>query len=224
MTHNMCECNAPFIYTVYSVVCTSCGVEKTFLSTKIQTYSSSPQSCIVISPYSRKQRFTSLLRKIIGVDSGPPRTDKVWQLLAQSAPFQNTQEIICCLKNSNLKTKYYNSLHIFSKAFLNNYNAPVLVNTEPLKVEKRLEKLFDEVLFRWNRFQNDQSFFSYAWLIEKLLKHIYLYNIYKSYLKVLICPNRRRKYEERWDDITKLPLKDWLPSRSGTRLVPLGTV
>ena len=224
MTHN-CKCGAPLIYTVYSFVCTSCGIEKTFLSTKIQSYSSTPQSCIVISPYCRKHRFTSLLRKILGVDSGPPRIDKVWQLLSQSAPFQTTQEIIGCLKNSSLKTKYYNSLHVFSKAFLSSYHAPVLHNTEPLKVETFLAKLFDEVLFRWNRVRShDQSFFSYAWLIEKLLKHAGIYEIYKTYLKVLICPNRRRKYESRWEEITTLPLTNLQPFRSDTPLVPLDTV
>ena len=223
MTH-ICECGAPRIYTVYSIVCTLCGVEKTYLSTKIQSYSSTPQSRIVISPYCRKHRFSGLLRKILGVDSGPPPSDKVWQILSQSAPFKTTLEIINCLKNTSLKTKHYNNLHIFSKAFLGIYNAPVLHNTEPLKVEKFLNKMFDEVLFRWNRFQNDQSFFSYAWLIEKLLKHASLYETYRTYLKVLICPNRRRKYQSRWEDITKLPLTDSRPFQNDRQLISLDVV
>jgi hypothetical protein len=162
-----------------------------------------------------------LLRKIMGVDSGPPRFDKVWQLLSASAPFKTTQEIICCLKNSNLRTKYYNSLHIFSKAFLSDYKAPK--NTNQLTIQNLLKHMFEEVLFRWNRYQSDLSFFSYAWLLEKLLKHIGLYVTYKPFLKVLIGPNRRKGYDIRWKQITTLPLKDWLPFQNDRPPIPLGT-
>ena len=166
MTHS-CKCGGMLLDTVYSVVCSSCGTEKQTFSTDIQSFASAPLGRIVVSPYCRKQRFVGLLRKILGVDSGPSVTDRVWQVLAQSAPFETTQDIICCLKNSTLKTKHYNNLHTFAKAFLRNYTSPS--KNCPLLVEKLLEGLFDEILFRWNRVRgNDNSFFSYAWLLETL--------------------------------------------------------
>jgi len=219
-----CSCGGAMMHTSYSIVCTTCGIECPTLSTKIQSYTSSPQARIVIAPYCRKHRFSCLLRQILGVSSGPPPTDRVWQLLSQSAPFKTTQEIINCLKNTCLKSKHYNNLHIFSKAFLNDYLPPVLHNTEPLIIEKSLETLFDEVLFRWNRFQSHLSFFSYAWLIEKLLKHVCLFETYRTYLKVLICPNRRRKYQSRWEEITKLPLTDSQPFQNDRQLISLDAV
>lgn len=200
----MCDCNTHVMYTVFSTICTGCGLEKSFITPQIQTYSSTTQSCIVISPYSRKHRFTGLLRKILGVDSGPPCKDRVWHFLSVSAPFQNTDAIITCLKNSSIKTKYYNSLHVFSKAFMKNYKSPAC-DLEPLVIESLLENMFEEVMFRWNRFQSSESFFSYAWLLEKLLKHINIFDIYKPYLKLLVCPNRRLKYASRWESLHLTP-------------------
>ena len=223
MTHS-CKCGGLILETVYSVVCSLCGNETQRFSTKIQSFAASSLGRIVVSPYCRKQRFVGLLRKILGVDSGPPITDRVWQVLAQSAPFNTTQDIICCLKNSTLKTKHYTNLHTFAKAFLRNYTAPS--NNRPLQVEILLEQLFDEVLFRWNRARsgNNNSFFSYAWLLEKLFKTTGLFKTYRPYIKVLICPNRRQKYISRWDEITTPPLRDLLPFRNDTPQVPLETV
>jgi hypothetical protein len=76
----------------------------------------------------------------------------------------------------------------------------------PLQIETHLGKLFEEVAFNWCRFSKQPSFFSYAWLLEKLLKQILIFENYKAFLKVLICPNRRKKYEKRWKKIvTKSP-------------------
>ena len=222
----MCECNTQIVCTVFSTICTGCGLEKTFITPQIQTYNATTQSCIVISPYSRKHRFTCLLRKILGVDSGPPCNDRVWHFLSASAPFTNTDAIIACLKNSSIKTKYYNSLHVFSKAFLKNYRQP-LCKLEPLVIESLLETMFDEVMFRWNRFQPSLSFFSYAWLLEKLLKHLNIFHIYKPYLKLLVCPNRRRKYASRWESLhlTPKPLPTDSPLyQSGTHATLPGIV
>ena len=211
-----CNCNS-VIYTTYSVVCTICGVEKPYISTKIQSYSTIPQThSTIIAPYCRKHRFSCLLRKVIGVDSGPPPSDMVWQVLSQSAPFKSTRCIIDCLKNTDLKNKHYNNLHSFGKAFLTRYIPP---ETNPCNVQKIMYSLFDEVLFRWNRSSNNQSFFSYSWLMEKLFKIAGLFDNYSTYLKVLICPIRRRKYQSRWDDITKPLPKDSLPFRSDTPLI-----
>lgn len=201
----MCDCGEPLVQTVCTIVCTHCGLETRFLTPLIQTYSNCPQTSLIISPYSRKQRFVTLLRKIIGVDSGPPANDDVWHILSISAPFKKTEQIIGCLKNSGLKTKHYNNLHSFSKVFLSSYEAPQC-HIQPLQIETRLENMFREVLFRWIRYLGTPSFFSYSWLLEKLMKTIYIFENYEPYVKVLVCPKRRQKYEQRWEQITKFPL------------------
>ena len=218
----MCKCDpAMFLHTSYTVICATCGAETPFVTPKIQTYNDNSSSSIVVSPYCRKQRFVNMLRKLLGVDSGPPRNDKVWRVLAVSAPFKKPQEIISCLKNSTLIAKHYTCLHVFSKVFLTNYEYPKC-SVHPLQIEDRMTQLFDEVLFRWCRYQNTLSFFSYAWLLEKLLKCIGIFECYATYLKILVCPNRRQKYEERWNEITTSPPKDSPPFPNDTQRVLQG--
>jgi hypothetical protein len=159
---------------------------------------------LIVSPYNRKTRFIGLLRKILGVDTGPHVKDRVWQYLSASAPFQTADDIIVCLKNSPLKSKHYNCIHGFSKAFQKNYSKPKC-HYSPREIEEYLGILFEEVNFYWCRFEHT-SFFSYAWLLEKLFRQLQILEDYKSFLKVLICPTRRKKYETRWKQfVTKSP-------------------
>jgi hypothetical protein len=191
----MCRC--VLVDTTCTFVCIKCGLEKAYLSPSCVSFNHPPHSQLVVSPYSRKTRFTGLLRKILGVDNGPLASDLVWNYLAGSAPFQTTEDIIMCLKNSPLKTKYYNSIHVFAKAFLRKYETPNCIYT-PLQIENSLGQLFEEVVFQWCRFSTNPSFFSYSWLLEKLFKQLQIFENYQDFMKVLICPTRRLKYETRW--------------------------
>jgi len=177
----------------------------------------------VASPYSRKQRFIQLLRKVLGVDSGPSLYDKVWNVLAASAPFGTTQDIVLCLKHSGLRAKHYTSLHVFAKAFLTKYTSPV-GTTSVYDIETKLEKQFHEIEYLWYRNQFSESFFSYAWLLEKLLRLICEFETYKPFLKILVCPHRRAKYETRWKLLTKSLRRDSLLYPSDTPQAPLETV
>ena len=199
----MCRC--VLVDTNSTFVCINCGLERAYLSPNCVSFNHTPHTSLIVSPYSRKTRFTGLLRKILGVDNGPQSSDSVWRYLAASAPFQTTEDIVLCLKNSPLKTKHYNCLHGFSKAFLKHYAKPVCMYS-PLEIENNLGKLFEEVVFYWCRFSEENSFFSYAWLLEKLFKQLRIFDNYQAFLKVLICPTRRKKYETRWNRlVTKSP-------------------
>ena len=199
----MCRC--VLVDTGSSFVCINCGVEKTYVSPNCVSFHHTPHTSLIISPYNRKTRFLGLLRKILGVDTGPQISDRVWRYLSASAPFRTTDDIVTCLKNSSLKTKHYNCIHGFSKAFMKNYSKPKC-HYSPLEIEKHLGTLFEEVVFYWCRFSKQSSFFSYAWLLEKLFRQLQILEDYKAFLKVLICPNRRKKYETRWNMfVTKSP-------------------
>ena len=205
----MCLCKVPLLHSSYTHICPECGSEGTYLNPRIQTYNSTPQSCLIVAPYSRKTRFVTLLKKILGIDTGPRSDDPVWKHLSKSAPFRNTNDIINCLKHSNLKAKHYTNLHVFAKAFMTGYVPPKCC-LSPLKIEKLLSTIFSEVLFRWRGGSNN-SFFSYAWLLEIMFKQIGVFDDYKHYLKILVCPNRRDNYTKRW--ITMFP-------RTGSPLSP----
>ena len=198
----MCRC--VLVDTTFSFVCLNCGIEKTYVTPSCLSFHHTPHTSLIVSPYNRKTRFIGLLRKILGVDTGPHAKDLVWQYLSASAPFRTTDDIVSCLKNSSLKSKHYNCIHGFSKAFQKNYSKPKC-HYSPREIEEYLGILFEEVNFYWCRFEQT-SFFSYAWLLEKLFRQLQILEDYKSFLKVLICPTRRKKYETRWKRfVTKSP-------------------
>jgi hypothetical protein len=209
----MCLCGVKLLHSSYTHICPECGSEGTFINPQIQTFNATPQSCLIVAPYSRKTRFVTLLKKILGVDTGPNYQDMIWKHLSKSAPFLNTKDIINCLKHSNLKSKHYTSLHVFAKAFMTDYVPPKCC-LSPLKIEKLLSTIFSEVLFRWRGGSNN-SFFSYAWLLEIMFKQIGIFDVYKYYLKILVCPNRRDNYTKRW--ITMFPQTDSLPYQNDTQ-------
>ena len=193
----MCCDSQQLLYTSHSVICSECGTETLTVSPAIQTFAQNLNTSIVVTPYCRKQRFVTMLRKLLCVDTGPPVSDKVWKILASSAPFKNSDEIISCLKNSSLTAKHYTSLHVFARAFMQNYK-PLVCTLHPLEIESVLTQEFDNVLFDWQRTHTSDSFFSYAWLLETFLKKLHIFDSYKAFLKTLVCPIRRKKYEERW--------------------------
>ena len=198
-----CHCGGRLAQTTYnSIVCLQCGSEsEPILRTEIETYNS-PKFTIGVF-YSRAGRFRMLLRKILGICSGPRIQDPVWRFLAKSAPFRNIKQLTDSLKLAPFKNKNYTDLHAFSKAFLYQYKAPAC-NTH--KIECFLMKQFEIINFLWCRLNFD-SFFSYSWLLETFLKRFNLFSFFGCYIKVLQCPVRRKKYHTLWKTITNSEVK-----------------
>ena len=183
------------VYTEYSsVVCTDCGIEKPVL-VYTPDYQSIVNSAPLVRYYSRNDRWTALIKKVLGIHSGPPITDPVWDYLNSRKPFDTVACISDCLRKSKLRNKHYPSLHSFARLFCPSYRKP---ERHPNAVFTLLAKYFDIILRLWNMYQSHPNvdtnlFFSYNWLIEQGLA---FYNLreYLPFVKRLKCNTRRKKY------------------------------
>ena len=183
------------VYTEYStVVCTVCGKERPVL-VYTPDYHSIVNSAPLVRYYSRKDRWIALIKKVLGIHSGPPTTDPVWEYLSSRKPFDTVADIRDSLRKSKLRNKHYPSLHIFAKLFSPSYAKP---ERRPNDVFSMLVKYFDIILRLWNLHKtnpnvNTSLFFSYNWLIEQGLAFYNLWE-YIPFVKLLKCNTRRRKY------------------------------
>ena len=179
------------VATDYSVICTCCGLERPLL-VNIMDYPTSQSSAPLTRLYNRGDRWTSIVKKIVGIHSGPNNSDPVWKYLEDHKDsFTSPKDIVKCLQKSNLKNKHYPCIHLFTKTFYKGYTAP---QEAPGTVIKMLATYFQHILQLWStcKSENDQ-FFSYNWLIEQGL-HLYGLQGYFPYVKLLKCPHRRQRY------------------------------
>jgi len=190
----LCSCGIRLCETTYhTLLCYSCGKEKFHGYTNHQhnqLYNShcSP-SCY--PTYSRPARFRILLRRVFALDAGPKLADPVWHYLEDNCPYVSTNEIYRALKTSALVTKHYGQLHLFSKIF-----APYAEHD--IDVHYYLDLFctkFSKLLHEWVKLQ-ENSFFSYNWIIERYLREHKL-DMFLPYIKHLQCPHRREKYEHK---------------------------
>ena len=184
----MCSCLSTKISTAYNTeVCMLCGLERSIGVTQEFIYM--PGANLNRS-YSRNERWRNLIRKITGYHSGPPVRDPVWKYLANHKPFKTPHEIISCLRKSRLVNKHYQNIYIFTKIFAPKFELP---KYRP-EVCKTLISYFNVIYRLWNRHFGQRPFFSYNWLIEQSL-NLFNYTEFLPFVKVLVCPKRRRKYE-----------------------------
>lgn len=188
-----CPCGGGVVETSYHTkVCMECGLE-TFngYSTANQVYNSH-SSRPLPATYSRLSRFRDLIRRVFGLDNGPKVDDPVWNYLGKRSPFEDVAHIFVTLKQSPLQNKHYGSCHLFAICFSNYKGHPYSSQDLQFFVSILCNK-FEQTLQRWNQCNQD-SFFSYSWLIELYLRELKLY-FFLQYVKHLQCPHRRKKYE-----------------------------
>ena len=189
-----CQCRHPVtIFTHYcTVVCTSCGHESQQILNPSDdtTYHAHHPTPINHRLYNRPDRWKSLVRKVVGIHSGPPKHDPIWNCLEKNRHnISDVSDIYKVLRKSGLKHKHYQSAHIFAKCFAKNYIKP---RHSPTLVETHLNAYFAHIQRMWNAAQFD-FFFSYAWLLEQGL-YVFSHLEYLPYVKTLICKRRRNKY------------------------------
>ena len=179
------------VHTSHSVVCCECGLERPIYENYMD-YSQSLTSAPLTRCYSRCDRWIAIVKKVVGIHGGPTSTKKVWEFLHKyKGSFNCSQDIVDKLRKSGLKNKHYPCLHMFCKAFCNNYKAP---SPRPAIVLEVLTKYFEHIQQLWIRYRSpDDQFFSYNWLIEQAL-HMYGYTDYFPYNKRLKCIHRRKRY------------------------------
>ena len=182
-----CSCHNSFlVQSKYAtLICTNCGVESKITlephESSIVNFDFSPP---IVRVYSRPDRWKTIVSKIVGNHSGPPRNDPVWDYLKTFAPrIHRPQNILNFLRASPLKNKHYQCLHVFAKAFQKSYSPPL---TPPSVVQSYLNIYFDHINSLWLKDHSPTDpFISYAWLLEQALTY-YGFREYLQYLKKLM--------------------------------------
>ena len=131
--------NSFLVQSEYStVVCTRCGIETQITLEPHEASCSRFEFTPPISRiYSRPDRWKTIVSKVVGHHSGPPRNDPVWAYLKQHSLFcTSPQNILLLLRKSSLKNKHYQCLHIFAKVFQKDYTPPTV---SPNVVRQKLD-------------------------------------------------------------------------------------
>ena len=180
----MCSCKANKIVKGPTLICTNCGhVEDALVNRDYHSCRDALHQCV----YSRSKRFENLLDSVLY----PVFSNKDTQMykLLETKTFGTVANLIDFMRTTKLLDKRFNSIHLFAKLTVDQYE---LLPPPPLKYKKRLMGLFDEILCRYN--STNTQFFSYPWLLKKLLvltKH----SQYSPFIKEIRCKKRRQKYE-----------------------------
>ena len=177
-------CNHKWLHTSCTRVCKDCGLEKRLLLLDTYNVNSAP----IERGYNRRQRYKVKVDKLLGLHCGPKYDDPVWGHLAKHKVTLNTPfDIRECLRSSSTKNKHYDNVRTFSDAFCTDFR----VEYCQVAVKRFLMDSFDELYAGWNR-RNEESFFSYAWLLRFFLEQIDSKLI--VYLKPKTCKRRNAKY------------------------------
>ena len=187
----MCDCDAPLVHEKTCCICTECGLQTNLLENR--DYHSSYEdvhTCV----YSRKKRFENLVDSVL-YPSFHAKDTWVYAILKDSK-FKTVPELVQCMRSLPLKDKRFCSVHLFATLTVDNHTSHIPPAPE---FRTRLIRLFEEVLAR-HKTHGTKQFFSYPWLLRKLLTIIGCPQ-YSQYIKRIRCKRRRRKYEEMLRDL-----------------------
>lgn len=207
----VCEkCNPIHLFFEDGVqVCSKCGNcdgnTRRFV-TSINAWNDPLQICF----YQRKKRFEQIMLKIVW----PTIENKdvpVYKLLSGKR-YNSAQHVMRTLKKLKVKDKRYHSIHAFCKYFQRDYIPPTLFT---LQNKKNALCVFRNVEEMFLKHKSDVPFFSYAWLIRKILNLLDLHE-FDLYIKKIRCPKRNLYYEEMFNDLYTL-----IVTRDGVENCPL---
>ena len=175
------------------VVCLECGKTMPIItSASPSSYGENVNICL----YSRKKRFEVMARALL-YPSFDRKDEHVYKHLKTTHDtLPNLESLRVALKACPIKEKRYHSVHLFSKLLCEDH-----IHIHPPSPEffRRLMRLFDEILCCF-KVQQRQKFFSYPWLLKKLL-HIADEFRYDKYIKQIRCSKRNFYYEQLFSDI-----------------------
>jgi hypothetical protein len=202
-THcNLCNVPLVFIETDSMNVCPQCG-----LTSKVTTVTSNGYGeNVFICVYSRAKRFEIMLRALL-FPSFDKKDEPMYRHLERHRPFESVTTLEDRMKLCKMKEKRFHSLHLFSSLMCTNYK-----HIQPPTQEffKRLLRIFDEVLCRFNS-THSRKFFSYPWLIRNIL-NITGEKRYDQYIKKIRCKKRNAYYIDLLHGLVKNSPKNYFIS------------
>ena len=167
-------------------VCMGCGtVLQTYLRPQNNRFGENVNVCV----YSRSKRFEIMLRALL-YPAFDVKDETMYKHLARKAMYGSLEGLRNEMKRCTIKEKRFHSLHLFATLLCPNHISP---KPPEHRYFKRIMILFDELLCQYNS-KKRKKFFSYPWLIRKLLNVTNEYR-YDSYIKKIRCKKRNAFYE-----------------------------
>ena len=182
--------------TEYSTqICGDCGLEKNIPIETRNTHFTLNQPLWV--GYSRVNRFRKILKLLFFPGAHGSVPGKVFLIMKQKGPFDSVSEMCDFLKSLKSRTKNYNAIHLYAKYFVKNYVAP-----KPPLLNIRQHMLADFSLLERGMSLHfpDRRFFSYRWLLIKLLQKYELF-CYVPFVKPLVNKISSKKYDQMFQKI-----------------------
>ena len=203
-----------FDSSYHTKICEECGIE---VMGNLHSEATYTENMPLFHGYSRLKRFRTMLMSILD----PLRNcsmDPETEVALYQETFGNTVSLLKRLKQIKSRNKQYSSVHLYAKKYVRDHKSP----PTPLAVISN-ELLADFTLLEighQKHFENEQ-FFSYRWVLEKLLiKHgltVFLKYVKKLQNKRSIA-NYERMYKKIMNGCSVAAIPDMV-SKSGRQLV-----
>lgn len=160
---SLCKHLKYFESSYYTKICCECGLEVNGYLSIEATYT---QNLPLNMGYSRTKRFRQMLLSIVDPTKHCSMDGRT-QVLLGDRKFENVTELLKALKRVKSKNKQYSSLHLYAIRYVNNHISPPAPHKPAINIIMsefyKIENGHD------HNFRGDQ-FFSYRWLLEKLLR------------------------------------------------------
>lgn len=184
-----------FASTYHTLICRECGHEKMGHLCNVVSYTEAQPLFV---GYSRKARFRLILLSLFH-----PRYSKICRETSDhigTCKPKTMEELVKCMQNTKSKAKNYNSLHLYASIHLENYTCEII----PSKCD--IEGIlcdFTNIERSHVKCYPKNRFFSYRWLLGKLLQKNGFGQFIK-YVKPLKNKKSIQKYEDMYSKIMNL--------------------
>ena len=196
----MCRCKTEKILTeYYTTICPSCGVER---SAPIFVYPQFSSNQTLFVGYSRINRFRMILDQLFNpLIYGKPNSRVLYKLNELNRGIlTNGNDMIRWLTGLQISDKRYQCTHYYFKWYQkDDYKVP----TPPRKsLVRGIETQFSvlESNFSVSNYSSS-SFFSYNWLLRKLLGEHPSLRHYLQFVKRIKCKHRYKRYETMYNEL-----------------------
>ena len=190
-------CTHRFFESDYNTsICQCCGIEQRAALKPTEGYT---ENVPLDAGYSRHHRMSTLLKQLFRPRFfGSPNSEVTANAL-KHGPFKNGEELLLWLAKLKVKHKQYQNAHYYFAIAdpKHEIRSPPCTSTI-LKIERKftqIEKLF------MSRAHHYTSFFSYNWLLRKLLYRQEC-KYYLQFVKPIKCKKRAQTYEAMWEFFT----------------------
>ena len=183
-------------------VCKECGYE---VRVGLPTRDQYTTNCPLVVGYSRNARVRTILEQLFQpFEYGKPCQEIVYIIKRDKVRFESGEELHNWLNNQLIPNKKYTCCHYYFAVANPSYQVPPPPNKDQLWSVLRA---FHSLEFKFNVAQHPyKSFFSYNWLLRKLLLKCSLAH-YVQFMKPIKCTGRRRMYSKMFAMLPTLPIK-----------------